>query len=261
LVSKLAIKIFVQRMLRRLGWELQRFERANVEQQVLTRVLRLTGADVVLDVGANTGQYGDLLFETGFQGTLISFEAIPSVHQQLSEHAKGKRRSWLVAPCAALGSKRGQININVSANSVSSSVLPMLAAHLDVAPHSRYVGKQWINVERLDDLALGLVPPAGKLLLKVDTQGYELEVLKGATGLLQRVAAVQLELSLTPLYEGGPTFLAMVAFMASAGFELFGIVPEFTDERSGRLLQVDGFFVRCNASSEAEGTMAIREDR
>jgi FkbM family methyltransferase len=236
LVSKLAIKIFVQRMLRRLGWELQRFERANVEQQVLTRVLRLTGADVVLDVGANTGQYGDLLFETGFQGTLISFEAIPSVHQQLSEHAKGKRRSWLVAPCAALGSKRGQININVSANSVSSSVLPMLAAHLDVAPHSRYVGKQWINVERL-------------------------EVLKGATGLLQRVAAVQLELSLTPLYEGGPTFLAMVAFMASAGFELFGIVPEFTDERSGRLLQVDGFFVRCNASSEAEGTMAIREDR
>lgn len=234
-------------MLRRLGWEVQRFKRANVEQQVLQRVLRFTGADVVLDVGANVGQYGDLLFETGFAGTLISFEAIPAVHERLAKHAKSKGRSWLVARCAALGSKRGQIDINVSANSVSSSVLPMLAAHIDVAPQSRYVDRQTINVETLDDLEPEIVPPAGRLLLKVDTQGYEMEVLKGATRLLRRVAAVQLELSLTPLYEGGPTFVDMVAFMATAGFELFGVVPEFTDERNGRLLQVDGFFVRSGA--------------
>lgn len=243
-MRKLAIKIFVQRLLRRLGWEVQRFEHANVEQQVLKNVLRVTGADVVLDVGANIGQYGDLLFETGFNGTLISFEAMPSAHAQLSAHAKKRRRSWLVAPCAAVGSKRGQTDINVSANSVSSSLLPMLATHLDAAPQSKYVGKQSIHVDSLDEMAPAIVPPAGKLLLKIDTQGYEMEVLKGATALLQRVVAVQLELSLTPLYEGSPTLLDMVAFLTAAGFDLFNIVPEFADRRTGRLLQANGFFVR-----------------
>jgi len=244
-VLQTSIRGSIQRLLRRLGWQVQRLENANIEQQVLRNILRVTGANVVLDVGANTGQYGDLLFEAGFDGTLISFEAIPSVHEQLSEHArKDKRKLWLVAPCAALGSKRGRIELNIAANTASSSVLPMLDAHLDAAPESRYVDKQTVNIERLDELALEFIPLAGVLLVKVDTQGYELEVLKGATGLLQRVVAIQLELSLTPLYEGAPAFLDMIAFMASSGFDLFSIVPGFRDKRSGRLLQVDGFFVR-----------------
>lgn len=243
-MSKTSIRSSIRRLLRKLGWEVQRFEHANVEQQVLKNILRATGANVVLDVGANIGQYGDLLFESGFDGTLISFEAIPSVHQQLSRHAMTKREQWQVAPCAALGSKRGQIDINVSANSVSSSILPMCETHLDAAPESRYVDKQTVAVDRLDALALEFIPASAVMLLKVDTQGYELEVLKGATGLLQSVAAIQIELSLTPLYEGAPTFVEMIDFMASTGYDLFSIVPGFRDQRSGRLLQVDGFFVR-----------------
>jgi FkbM family methyltransferase len=228
----------------------QRLETANIEQQVLINIVRITGANVVLDVGANTGQYGDLLFETGFDGTLVSFEAIPSVHERLSEHAsKYKRKQWLVAPCAVLGSKRGRIEFNIAANTASSSVLPMLNAHLDAAPESKYVDRQTVNVERLDELALEYIPPAGVLLVKVDTQGYELEVLRGATGLLHRVVAIQLELSLTPLYEGAPAFVDMIAYMASSGFDLFSIVPGFRDRRSGRLLQVDGFFVRSERQS------------
>jgi FkbM family methyltransferase len=247
-MSKASIKASMKRLLRRLGWEVQRFENATVEQQVLKNILRATGVDVILDVGANTGQYGDLVFESGFDGALISFEAIPSVHEQLSRHAIAKRAQWKVAPCAALGSSRGQIDINISANSVSSSILPMRETHLDAAPDSRYVDKLTVSVDRLDALAPEFVPASAVVLLKVDTQGYEMEVLKGATGLLQRVVAIQLELSLTPLYEGAPTFVEMIDFMASAGFDLFSIVPGLRDQRSGRLLQVDGFFVRSELS-------------
>ena len=81
-------------------------------------------------------------------------------------------------------------------------------------------------------------------MLKIDTQGYELHVLKGASGLLHRVVAMQLELSLVPLYEGAPTFSEMLSYMQSIGFEIFNIVPVFKDNRTGRVLQVDGYFVR-----------------
>jgi hypothetical protein len=134
--------------------------------------------------------------------------------------------------------------MNVSANLVSSSVLPMLGAHLDAAPESRYVRQLTVAVERLDELVPALLPPAGQLLIKVDTQGYELQVLQGATDLLPRTVAIQLELSLLPLYEGAPTFTELIAFVQSIGFELFSIIPGFRDPRSGRLLQADGFFVR-----------------
>jgi FkbM family methyltransferase len=249
----LAIKSLIQRVLRKLGWELQRFENAHVEQQVLKKILSWTGAEIVLDVGANVGQYGDLVFETGFEGTVISFEAIPTVHQKLSAHARRKSRRWIVAPCAALGTQRGNVAINVSANLVSSSVLPMLGAHLDAAPESRYVRQQTVAVERLDEFAPALLPPTGQLLIKVDTQGYEMQVLKGAIGLLPRTVAIQLELSLLPLYEGAPTFTELIAFVQASGFELFSIIPGFRDPRSGRLLQADGFFVRAEARPRADG--------
>ena len=248
-MSTLEIRSFIQRLFRRLGWEVQRVENTNSEQQLLKKLLRLTAADVVLDVGANVGQFGDLLLDLGFDGTLISFEAIPDVHERLVRHANGRSRSWLVAPCAALGSRRGEIEINISANSVSSSVLSMRQTHVESAPQSQYIGKETVNIERLDELAVQYIRPAAKLFIKVDTQGYELEVLKGATGLWPRTVALQLELSLVPLYDQAPTFLDMITFMAANGFELFGFVPGFRDQQSGRMLQMDGFFVRADLGS------------
>jgi FkbM family methyltransferase len=227
-----------------LGLEVRRLKNANVESQVLNNILSRAAIDVVLDVGANTGQYGDLLLRMGFRGTVISFEAIPSVHRILARRANAKSSSWIIAPCAALGSQRGYVQLNIAANSVSSSVLPMRSMHLEAAPQSKYVEQQTVPVERLDELALQMLPSLGRLLIKVDTQGYEMEVLKGAEGLLQRTAAIQLELSLVPLYEGAPKFVDMIAYVESKGFELFSLVSGFSDRRIGRLLQVDGFFVR-----------------
>jgi FkbM family methyltransferase len=222
----------------------QRVENTNSEAQVLKKLLKVTGADVVLDVGANVGQFGDLLWHLGFQGKLISFEAIPEVHAQLVKYATGRNRSWLVAPCAALGSRCGEIEMNISANSVSSSVLSMRQTHLESAPQSRYIRKQIVEIKRLDELSARYISPGSKLFLKVDTQGYELEVLKGATGLWAQTVGLQLELSLVPLYDQAPTIVEMIEFMASTGFELFGFVPGFRDQHSGRMLQIDGFFVR-----------------
>jgi FkbM family methyltransferase len=238
------VRPLIQGVLRAMGLEVRRAKNANLEPFVLKNILGATGASIVLDVGANLGQYGDSLLHGGFSGTLISFEAIPDIHARLCEHAKRSSRSWLVAPCAAVGSSKGQIEINIAGNSVSSSVLPMMPAHLDAAPQSKYVRKQLVDIARLDEISAPLIPATGTILIKVDTQGYEMEVLKGASGLFGRTVALQLELSLVPLYDGAPTIAQMISFAEDSGFELFNIIPGFRDKRTGRLLQADGFFVR-----------------
>ncbi len=238
------IKKFLQRLTRRLGWEIRPIATANIEQQVVKELLKLTRVTTVLDVGANTGQWGDLLFETGYDGRLISFEAVPSVHAALLAHAKRSGKPWDIAPCAALGSEPGQVVFNLSANTLSSSALPMRDRHVDCAPESAYVGQQTVSVERLDRLAAPFLQSDARLMLKIDTQGYELQVLIGASGLLDRVDCMQLELSLVSLYEGAPSFLQMIAQTKSLGFEIFNIVPVFKDYRSGQVLQADGYFLR-----------------
>ena len=240
----MAVKSTLQRFFRACGLEVRRLRSSNSEYQVLKDVLRASRADVVLDIGANLGQFAELVFEVGFRGTVISFEAQPQVHRELVKRAAARAPKWVVADCCALGSASGTIEMNISANSLSSSLLPMRREHADAAPASRYIAKQTVKLERLDAAAAGVVPPRASLLMKIDTQGYEREVLDGASGLLDRTVAVQLELSLVPLYEQAPSLVEMVTYLENRGFEMFGLVPVFRDQRDGRLLQVDGIFIR-----------------
>ena len=83
-----------------------------------------------------------------------------------------------------------------------------------------------------------------RTLLKVDTQGFEAQVLDGAGPLLGRLAAISLELSFVPLYEGQQLFDDLVTRLRDAGYVLYALEAGFGDRRTGRMLQCDGLFVR-----------------
>jgi FkbM family methyltransferase len=168
---------------------------------------------------------------------------LSAAHARLAARARRDSR-WIVAPRVALGSSKGSVDINVAANSVSSSVLAMNEAHLAAAPQSRYVATETVALERLDELLPTVFSSPGPVLLKMDTQGYEAEVLQGAAGILPRVAAIQMEISLVPLYEQTPTLLQTLGAMKDLGYELFQVIPGFRDGVTGQLLQLDGIFVR-----------------
>jgi hypothetical protein len=121
-------------------------------------------------------------------------------------------------------------------------------AHLRAAPDSRYVASETVRMERLDDIAPQLLPRNARLLLKVDTQGYEEEVLAGADLVLRSVSAMQLELSVVPLYQGAPSLRHILEICERLDFQLHGLIPGFYDEKSGGLLQMDGLFLRNGAS-------------
>jgi FkbM family methyltransferase len=207
-------------------------------------MLEKHGIDTVVDVGANEGEYGRRLRELGFGGRIVSFEPGTAAYKRLQESARGDEL-WTVAPRGALGNQEGQICLNLASNGErSSSVLPMLTAHEQAAPDATYFGSEVVPITRLDRVADELLTQTRNIFLKVDVQGYELEVLQGAAELLPRIVGAQLELSFVPLYEGQTLFHPLLGYMLVCGFCIWGIMPGLVDNVTGRLLQTDVVFFR-----------------
>lgn len=234
---------FKRTVRRRFGVDLCRYRPANSAGPQFMAMLSSHNVNLVLDVGANTGQFAKSLREEGFNGRIVSFEPLAIAHDELLLSSE-RDPLWEVAPRAAIGDQDGEICINVARNSVSSSALSMLQAHVDVAPHSRYIGSERVPLRRLDTIARDYVQINSVPFLKIDTQGYEDRVLSGATQLLETIVGVQLEMSLVSLYEEQCLFLEMINRMKTKGFELWAIWQSFVDEKNGRLLQVDATWFR-----------------
>jgi FkbM family methyltransferase len=225
------------------GFEVRRLRPDASPSHQLCVALRRFGIDLVLDVGANVGQFGAELRAYGYSKPIVSFEPLSVAHAALTERAAGDP-SWSVHPRTAVGDVAGTVEINVSANLFSSSLLPMLHLHEDAAPQGSYVGKETVRVARLDEIATAYLENAANPFLKIDTQGFERHVLEGAEGILPRVRGVLCELSLVPLYEGQALWLEMLSYLEALGFTLWALQPGFTDPRDGRTLQVDAIWFR-----------------
>jgi FkbM family methyltransferase len=210
----------------------------------MQRLLAYNNIDLVFDVGANIGQYAKLLRELGYSGRIVSFEPLSSAYSRLKAVSE-KDPLWEIAPQAAIGNQEGEIIINIAGNSQSSSALPMLDAHLESAPESAYSGSETVKLSRLDTIAKDYIKSETKsIFLKIDVQGLEKQVLEGATAILPLVKGIKLELSLVPLYEGQVLFKEMIDIVEKLGYELYGIEPGFTAEKTGRMLQMDGIFFK-----------------
>ncbi|MGH8218256.1 MAG: FkbM family methyltransferase [Steroidobacteraceae bacterium] len=230
-------------LLHRAGVDVVRFTPGSSEGARVAAMMRAHRVDVVFDIGANSGQYGRTLRVGGYEGRIVSFEPSTAARCELVKTAK-RDRKWDIAEQMALGSEDNRLELHISGNSVSSSLLPMAELHLSAAPASAYVGSETVPVRRLDDIAKEYLRPESIPFMKIDTQGYEAKVLRGASATLDRMAGVQLELSLVPLYVGQSTYEELTEQLKQRGFALWGLSPAFVDPRTGRLLQVDAAFFR-----------------
>ncbi|MCZ8191300.1 MAG: FkbM family methyltransferase [Microcystis sp. LE19-338.1B] len=238
------LKKTIKKLARSLGVDLKRYNVQTSEAAKMQRLLAYHNIDLVFDVGANIGQYAKLLRELGYSGRIVSFEPLSSAYSQLKAVSK-KDPLWEIAPQTAIGNQEGEIVINIAGNSYSSSALPMLDAHLESAPESAYSGSETVKLSRLDTLAKDYIKSETKsIFLKIDVQGLEKQVIEGATAILPLVKGIKLELSLVPLYEGQVLFKEMIDIIEKLGYELYGIEPGFTAEKTGRVLQMDGIFFK-----------------
>jgi FkbM family methyltransferase len=234
-------------LLRRFGHDLTDYPKPHWRQ--LKSLLDHFGITLVLDVGANVGQYAGYLRDAGYEGRIVSFEPLSDAHAALTRRASGDTQ-WTVAPRMALGAQAGEIQINVSGDRDMSSLLPMRDEILKVSPTSRTVARETVRLTTLDAVFADYARDRDRVLLKIDTQGYERAVLDGAERSLARLTGVQLELSLIPLYDGETTWLAMIEYLERRGFEPRLIIPGYFDRHLMRLLQVDGVFFRAGAKGD-----------
>lgn len=200
--------------------------------------------DLVLDVGAADGGYGTSLRRFGYTGRIVSFEPLSASFEPLTAAIKDDP-AW-TAHHLALGAESGSATINIASNRASSSFRPMLDSHRAATPAVDFVAQETVTVSRLDDLDDEHLTSARRPFLKVDTQGFEREVLAGATNLISRCVGLQLELSFIPLYDGGMLVDEAVAWAYDQGFHLVNIEQGYAAP-SGEILQVDGVFVRSTA--------------
>ncbi len=199
--------------------------------------------ELLLDVGANTGQYARKVRDKNYKNKIISFEPLPDAYKILLKNSK-KDPLWTAYERCALGSNFGETEINIAKNSFSSSIKPMLNTHLSSAPESIYIGKAKTNVFTLDFIFDSCRLNNDKTYLKIDTQGFEKEVLDGATLSLKNIFAVQLELSILPLYDGQELYKYFFSFFEKSGFSLWSLEPVFEDKKTGKLLQFDTIFIK-----------------
>jgi FkbM family methyltransferase len=216
------------------------------------RLLRARDINLVLDVGANEGQWASQIRSRGYTGRIVSYEPLVGAHARLVSLAEDDPL-WEIAPRMALGAATGEAEINVSANLVSSSLLMMKEAHLSAAPDSEFIRAEKTPIQRLDEVAAELFSKAGtRAFLKMEVQGFETAVLAGAAGVLPHITGIQAELSHVELYEGQSLFAETAAHIEGLGFELCALLPGFSDQETGRMLQVDGVFFRGSAAAKAQ---------
>jgi FkbM family methyltransferase len=234
---------FIDKRLRSEAWFSQ-------DAQTHDAIERL-GIDLVIDVGANEGQFARKLREI-YRGEIISLEPVSWAFEKLEPLAHTVH-GWRAYKVAA-GSSQSQVDINVSNKTNFSSLLEPSAYSesrfgKDVATNI----KEAISVRRLDEFLRQVVPDIGKrrIFLKLDTQGYDLEAFRGASGILDRIYILQSEVSLIHLYENMPHWTISINEYERSGFGVLGLFPVARDRNSGQIIEYDCLMTKASREHSA----------
>jgi FkbM family methyltransferase len=221
--------------LRRLGYDVVRYS-----PDRMGRVVSLLGrvrSQVVLDVGANRGQYRTLLRNAGFDRQIISFEPNPAAYAELAANASGDRRWRGLA--VGLGREDGSASLRIGANSEFSSFLQARSGAEEIDGGITSVGEVRVPVRTLTSLWSELDLEGTRPFLKLDVQGFERDVLAGTAERLHELAGIQLELPFEPLYEGQPPLGEVVPELLAEGFAVYALLEGARDQRTGALVEAD----------------------
>jgi FkbM family methyltransferase len=227
-------------------YKLNKFKGYEIRRMAISRIvscLKAQDIDFIFDVGANTGQFACDLISNKYEGSILSIEP-QSAAQAILRKRSEKYPNWFVMDPVALGAENATGELNISLNSVSSSLLPVSKQSIDVSPGTNFVGSEIVSIIKFDDVFEEYRKSGIKFAIKIDSQGYEMEILKGCKNSIEHVDVLILELSLTEVYVGGADYLKIIELLDSYGFILWDIHPGFKDRRTGQLLQFDGVFTR-----------------
>jgi FkbM family methyltransferase len=223
---------------------IKRFSASSSEDYRLVKILNNYNFDLVLDVGANTGQFAESLIDFNYKGKIVSFEPTSEAHNLLLNRSNNNK-NWSIAERMALGNVRGTIDINVTKNSVFSSVKKIGQEYVDYNQNAAIQKVEKVEMLTLDAIGEEFIKPHSNVFLKIDTQGFEKEVLQGATDTLNSINGIKIEMPLIPIYEDIDwDMYDILAFLKEKGFHCVSLEPVAVNNKIGVVHEVDGIFVR-----------------
>ena len=246
-MKKKLIKNFINGFLKIFNLRLNKITLSNNFYYHIAQTLEFHNIDLVLDIGANEGQFAEKLIEHGYKKKIISFEPIENVHKILKNNSKA-HDNWIVYENLGFGKINETKLINISKNSVSSSILEINKTHLDIEPDARTIRKEEIRLITLNDFLSQNEYKDKKIFVKIDTQGYEENILLGADKVLNQISTIMIETSISKVYDQEKDYLEMINLMKSFGFYVWSVERGFTNKKTGQVLQLDIIFVNSDAN-------------
>lgn len=215
-----------------------------LERHTLKELLEELDIEYVIDVGANEGQYAALLQRLGYKGMILSFEPNIDVFRLLQKRFANDT-NWRGFNYA-IGSSERQLQLNVYED---SSISSFLRGNSKIQHASRIQRVDTVPVRRLDAVLPSLIPDLDKkrIFVKSDTQGFDLEVVKGAEGIIESIWGIQSEVSVQPLYHDMPKYLDTLGYFENLGFVLVDLWL-VTRTVSGDILEYDCIMRRSMSS-------------
>lgn len=237
----------ILRLARRFGLYVTRDPDWLAYEDRLRRMLSSLRINCVLDVGSYQGDFARLLRQIGYIGLIISFEPVASNFEVLEE-ARVEDTEWRTHRMA-LGATKGQAEIQVFAGTTFHSFLPPSAYGLSRFPDKLKVERtETVPVERLDNILDELVKDVEDphIFLKIDTQGYHLEVIRGLGTKAAAISALQIEMAVNPIYKGATnSFTDALSYPQRLGFQVSGLFPvSFTSEDKVQVVEFDCLMCR-----------------
>jgi FkbM family methyltransferase len=197
--------------------------------------------DLILDVGANTGQFVEKLRKTGYQKNIISFEPLKKEHEIIKKKSMNDK-FWTVYDQCALGDIDGKIILNISNYSPASSILSFTDMHKEAKPSAVMIDKEIVNIFKLDTVSKNFLQK--NIMIKIDTQGYENKILRGAVNLLKHCRIIFCEVSFQQLYDGQELWQETVSLLETQGFVIYSMENGVFNKSHNALLQGDMIFLK-----------------
>lgn len=237
-------KRLARSFIRRFGYDIVQYQGTSSLSSHLAILLPRLGINCVIDVGGHFGEYGRMLRENGYDGRIISFEPVEMNHATLLS-ASSRDTSWIVKKLA-LGEYDGESTILVTEGTgLDSFLTPSEYGRSALGTAMQVKRKEVVQVAKLDSIYAecidGIDDP--KVYLKLDTQGWDTNVLKGAMECIGKIPAMQSEVSVKPLYDGMSGWTEALSHMQELGFEMSGIFPVLQDPEF-RAIELDVVMVR-----------------
>lgn len=214
----------LRKVLRKFGYEVIRESRQPTLRAHLKNLFLRHEIDLVLDVGANQGQFATMIRNNGYRGAIFSFEPVSASFSRLEATARtdGSWRTFRMG----LGNCPGRQAINLAESSDLCSLLSPSEFGKTQFPKIEAAEQEMIEIDTIDNLlSRECIPGNTNIFLKMDTQGYDTNVFAGALNSLGRISCMLSELSLRPIYAGIPHYLQALEYYGSHGFEVSGFYP------------------------------------